>query len=371
MNVVYVITKADEIGGAQVHVRDLAHAMKKDNHNVTVIVGEDGALVKQLKAMGVQTIILPSLIRNISPLKDILCAYQLRKIINHIKPDIVTLHSSKAGIVGRLALIFSQIPVIFTAHGWAFAEGINERKRKTFIFIEWLFSYLVDKIITVSHQDKTLALKYKISSEDKQIVIHNGIPDFENNINNLSNSKTDNIIRIITVARFSEQKDHSTLLKSFSLLKNKNWNLTLVGKGPLLPSIKNLAEELKIADKVSFLGERHDVEELLKKSDIFILSSDWEGLPISIIEAMKQSLPVIASDVGGINELVQNNESGFLIKRKDYIHMKEKLEILIENESMRKEMGIQARKKYISDFTFNQMFTKTLNLYKSLIKAKK
>ncbi|MDX7992001.1 glycosyltransferase family 4 protein [Xenorhabdus littoralis] len=370
MKIIFVITKADEIGGAQTHVKDIANKMKQDGHQVTVIVGEKGALVSALNTLNIDVIILPSLVREISLYKDINCIYQLRRYINKLSPDIVTLHSSKAGIVGRLSLILTNIPVIFTAHGWAFADGVSEKKKRLYILIERLFSRLADKIITVSHQDKELALKYKVSPNDKQVVIHNGIPDISISHRPIKDVKNDKVINLISVARFSDQKDHETLLKSLSLLNNRNWTLSLVGKGPLFNRTKELSRKLKLENNILFLGERNDVDELLEKSDIFILSSNWEGLPISIIEAMRHSLPVIASNVGGVKELIDDNINGFLVERKNSNQLKEKIQYLIDNESIRTEFGFKSRKKYINNFSFEEMYNKTIKLYTSLIKGK-
>ncbi|EPL6455568.1 glycosyltransferase family 4 protein [Providencia rettgeri] len=360
MNIIYIITKANEIGGAQIHVRDLSTAMKELGHNVTVIVGESGALTEQLHTNKIDYIIEPTLVRNISPIKDLICTIKLRSMLKKLSPDIVTLHSSKAGIIGRLALIRTGIPCIFTAHGWAFADGISGKRKKLYILIERIFSNFCDKIIAVSNQDKNLAIKYKVATNNKQVVIHNGIPDLS--IKSSSERTSSSIIRIITVARFSEQKDHITLLKALSKISSTNWTLDLVGQGPLESHIKSLANELNLNDKVNFLGERHDVNKLLSLSDIFILPSNWEGLPISIIEAMSLSLPIIASDVGGVNEMV-TSFNGYLIPRGDSDKMSEAITELIDNRNKRISMGRKSREIYSESFNFQQMLTQTCNLY--------
>ncbi|EJD6501189.1 glycosyltransferase family 4 protein [Providencia rettgeri] len=363
MNIVYIITKADEIGGAQIHVRDLSLAMTQLGHNVTVIVGEPGALTEQLNKNKINLIIEPKLIRNISPIKDLICVVKLRSILKKLSPDIVSLHSSKAGIIGRTALIGSKIPCIFTAHGWAFADGVSNKRKKLYILIEKLFSNFCEKIITVSHQDKNLAIKFNVATANKQIVIHNGMPD--KSVEFPKKNNTSNIINIITVARFSEQKDHYSLLKALSNLPKSNWTLNLVGKGPLEPEIKKLASELKLSEKINFLGERHDVSNLLSLADIFILPSNWEGLPRSIIEAMSFSLPVIASDVGGVNEMVSLS-NGFLIPRGDIHTMSKAILTLIENEETRISMGKKSRETYCNSFNFQKMLNRTHELYKTI-----
>ncbi|CAG9434803.1 TPA: glycosyltransferase family 4 protein [Providencia alcalifaciens] len=375
MKIVYVITKADEIGGAQTHVRDLAKEFKNEGNEVIIIVGEEGIFTKQLQEISISTIILNDLQRNISIFKDISCAIKLRKLIISLNPDIVALHSSKAGIIGRLSLVATKIPVIFTAHGWAFTDGIPANKKYIYIFIEKIFSRLADKIITVSNKDKELAIKYKVSSENKQIVIHNGIPDSimqknnaeKNNYNGFDNNK----VQLISIARFSKQKDHITLFHALKKITYKNWHLKLVGKGPLLDEMIVLSNSLGLSNNITFCGEREDIEHLLVTSDIFLLSTNWEGLPISIIEAMRAGLPIISTDVGGVNELISDNNNGYLVKSKDSSQLARKIESLLLSKERRETFGMKSRELFINKFHISSMYIKTKNTYEAVIKEKK
>ncbi|MCL6349812.1 glycosyltransferase family 4 protein [Pectobacterium polaris] len=366
MKVLYIITKASEIGGAQVHVKDLSERLVKDGHSVEVIVGESGVLVDELLDVGVSVHVVNNLVREIAPKKDIVCVINLRKLINNINPDIVALHSSKAGIVGRLAMLFKKTPVVFTAHGWAFADGVTNSDKRKYILIERIFSKIVDKIITVSYQDKNLALKYKVASEEKQIVIHNGIPESKNFRENSNNT----IIKMVSIARFSKQKDHITLFKALKLLNRKDYHLDLLGTGPLLNEMKKMVNELELSDRVSFLGERRDIANILSKEDIFILSSNWEGLPLSLLEAMRESLPIIASDVGGISECVKDHSNGYLTKRGDAEDLAAKITVLLEDKELRLKMGKTGREIFENNFIFDVMYEKTISVYKNLIEAK-
>lgn len=368
MRVLYIITKANEIGGAQIHLRDLAIRLSSEGHFVDVIVGETGLLVEQLKMSGINVHILSNIVREISPFKDIRAVFQIRALIKKIAPDIIGLHSSKAGILGRIAAWGLNIPVVFTVHGWAFANGVKENRRKIYILIEKFLAPLVDKIITVSEQDKKLALKYGVASSDKQVVIHNGMPDLglKAKIKN-----GDDTISIISVARFSDQKDHETLLEAMSKITSINWKLLLIGKGPNENLIRNKVKDLKLNSRVSFLGERDDVAKLLHESDVFVLSTNWEGLPLSIIEAMRSSLPVIATDVGGVSELIENGCSGYLVPHKDADELRRKIQYVLSNSELRLEVGQQARARYSEKFTFDKMYQSTIALYELTIKNKR
>ncbi len=282
MKICYVITKADEIGGAQVHVRDLCNHAKENGHEVFVIVGENGLFVEQLRQNEISVFVVPTLVREIRPTNDFKAIMQIRSIVKCCKPDVIALHSSKAGIIGRIVANLLRIPVVFTAHGWAFADGVSEKKRKLYTAIEKIFAFRTDRIITVSEQDRQLALKYNVAKQESMITIHNGVCDIGLPTNN-DNSET---VNLIMVARFSDQKDHETLFCTLPLLKSKNWNLTLVGKGNNIEKCQNAIKGTEFESKVHFLGERNDVPELLKQSDVFLLISNWEGYPMSTLEAM-------------------------------------------------------------------------------------
>lgn len=368
MKILYVITRANEIGGAQTHLRDMIAALTNDHHQVELIVGEHGALVDEVLALNVHVHIVPELVREISPSKDIKSAKIIRKIIKQYSPDVIGLHSSKAGIVGRLAAIGLNVPVVFTVHGWSFANGVNANKRRLYVFIEKLFSNITDEIITVSAQDKELAIAHNVANNERQTVIHNGIP-LKNNVSHVYSDK--NPVRLISVARFSEQKDHESLLKALSKVKSKRWSLTLVGKGPKLDEVKNLSVELGISEMITFTGERLDVDTLLAESDIFILISNWEGFPISILEAMREGLPVLASDVGGVSESVIDGKTGYLVPRGDVDAIVNKLSELLDNTALRSQYGQAGKQFFLANFSFSAMYNKTLSLYEKAIQTKR
>lgn len=367
MKICYIITKADEIGGAQVHVRDLSIAMLKKGCDILVITGEDGALVKQLKDNDIKVIIDNNLKRELNFFYDIKAFFSLRYKINKFSPDIIGLHSSKAGIIGRLAARSLSIPSVFTVHGWAFADGVSKNKKRIYVLIEKIFAkFFSDKLITVSYQDKELALKNSVSKCIDMVPIHNGVID---KYENVFFKRTNNIVNLIMVARFSEQKDHLTLFKALKNIDKQKWKLSLVGKGPLLDNLKKLANEYGLQENISFLGERDDVPQLLLSADIFLLISNWEGYPLSILEAMSAGLPCICSDVGGVNEAIINNKNGYLIQRNDYLSLREKINLLIKNRNEREIMGIVSRDSYLKYHTLDKMVDDTFRIYSDLLKG--
>ena len=367
MKICYIITKADEIGGAQIHIRDLSKNLLKDGHIPVVITGEKGLLVDYLSEMGVEVYVVHDLQRAISVRRDLGALFKLSRLIKKIKPDLVSLHSSKAGVLGRIACALN-VRVVFTAHGWAFANGVAENEKRKYIKIERFFSKFSNKIITVSEQDKKLALKYKVATDHKQVVIHNGMYDLsvEKDCNILDGEN--DVCNLVMVARFSEQKDHKTLFRALECLRNEKWHLHLIGKGPDLEDNIRIVESLNLSSRITFLGERNDVDEYLLKMDIFLLIANWEGFPRSILEAMRSYLPIIASDVGGVSEAIIDTENGYLIPRGDYKLLAERIKSLIRDTELRTSMGIKNRADFIKHFTFDSMYRKTLKLYLEVIK---
>jgi len=360
MRIAYVITQSDSIGGASIHVRDLAQYFNEQGNHVCVLVGGNGTFITHLEERGIPYISIPNMVRPISPVKDILAYREIRKTLLGLKPDIVTTHSSKAGVLGRLAARSLGIPVIFTAHGWAFTEGVSKTKRFLYKHIERSMSRFSDKIITVSEYDRQLALQEKVAPEEKLVTIHNGMPDISPELYADPGKEPP---RIIMVARFAPPKDHATLLKALSELKHLSWDLELVGDGPLLEETKKLASDLGIAKRVNFTGATNDVPERLSKSQIFVLSTNWEGLPLTIIEAMRAGLPVITSNVGGCSETVEDQVNGFLVPRNSVENLKDKLAFLINTPGMRKKLGRKGQERYEEDFSFNIMSSRAFETY--------
>jgi glycosyltransferase involved in cell wall biosynthesis len=314
LKIIYVMTRSDVVGGAGVHLLDLARGVQDAGHDVLILVGGSGVFFNLAIAQGFNCISLKHMTREIHPLKDIFSFIELRRVVREYSPDIVHLHSSKAGLIGRIVSRNLNIPSVFTVHGWAFTEGVSKKRRFIFTMIERFMTYLSDKIITVSDYDKKLALKLKVGCSNLITTIHNGIHDVDCSV---EPTDSENNVKLIMVARFDEPKNHYLLLQTLSSIKNLPWEIEFVGDGPSFKNIQALVKKLEIDRKVIFSGACKDVVDRLNKADIFLLISNWEGLPLTIIEAMRASLPVIASNVGGIPELIDSDETGLLVERHD------------------------------------------------------
>lgn len=380
MHIAFIVTRADSIGGAQIHVRDLAWRLLPDGHQVSVLTGSEGPLTDLLLDAGVAVRILPHLVRPMNPFKDILAILETRRVLQELKPDLLSTHTAKAGLVGRVAAWSLGIPSIFTAHGWQFAEGISFFQRFVVESLERFTAKICRKIITVSEYDRELALRRKVVPPAKMITIHNGMPDVPRElVHGLSHDgeRSDSPIypmesttRLIMVARLQPQKDHPTLFRSLAGLKDRNWSLELVGDGPDREALQSLVRELEVEDRVIFSGQRLDVPQRLKEADVFVLATRWEGFPRSILEAMRAGLPVVATDVGGCRESVVEGETGFLVRKDDPVQLRDRLRILIDSPELRARMGQQGRKRFLETFTFEGMYERTMAVYREVLQEK-
>ena len=368
MNVAYIVTRADPMGGVQVHVRDLAAAMRAQGHHPTVIIGGTGPLLVQLEERGIRTIVAKHLAVPINPVRDLRALREISGLLKELQPDLVAVHSAKAGILGRLAARSLKIPVILTAHGWTFTPGIPRVEALVYRGIERFTGRFTDKIMTVSEFDRQLGLSARIVPESRLVTVYNGIPDVPAHLR-ADPSRTP--VRLIMVARLAPQKDHITLLRALAGLQDFQWELDLVGEGPLLDQTRALADSLQLSRRVHFLGQRTDVEQLLASAQVGILISNWEGFPISILEAMRAGLPVVASDIAGVGESVRDDETGYLVPRGDVAVLRDRLGRVLGDPLLRSRQGSNGRRMYERHFTLEAMLQGALAVYHEVVGAAK
>ena len=361
MKIAYVITRCDSVGGAQIHVRDLALESVAQGHEIVVITGQSGEITGRLEAAGVRVRVCPGLLREINPLRDLRAVRELTRIMRDELPDVVSAHSSKAGLIGRLAANRAGIPALFTAHGWAFTPGVPLTRRIAYTLIERLVERFAARIICVSDFDRQLAIARGMSPA-RLVTIHNGMPDILPELR--ASPAAADPVRLIMVARFDRQKDHETLFRAMATLPDVE--LDLVGDGPGLEADRDLATRLGLSARVRFLGHRADVVPILARAQMFVLSSRWEGFPRSILEAMRAGLPVVASNVGGVEEAVIDGLTGFVVTPGDREEMAERLRDLVRSPKRRAEMGEAGRHRYERMFRFETMFAQTIALQKEV-----
>lgn len=349
MRIVYVITRADAVGGASIHVRDLAREMLRRGHEIKVLVGSRGPVTDQLSSAGVPFESLHWLRRRPNPFLDILALAELIRALRRLKPDLVSVHTAKAGAVGRLACRLLRIPVIYTPHGWPAGDRMPPPARLIFGFVEGLLARWSSAIVCVCEHERRLALEKDIAAPEKLLVVHNGVHDDPEHRHARPELSP---VRICSVARFEPPKDHQTLLEALALIRHSPWELDLVGDGPGEATARQLVNRLGLAGRVTFHGYIPDPSPLLALAQIFVLSSRSEAFPRSILEAMRAGLPVVASDVGGTGEAVELGVTGLLVPAGDPSSLAAALTELVESPQLRQSMGFASRSTFEVKFCF-------------------
>lgn len=363
LKIAYLVTRSDNIGGAQVHVRDLAAAMRRDGHDAWIVTGGEGAFTEGLVARGIPYVSLRHLAAPIHPWRDLRASTELRRALAAKRPDLLSTHSSKAGVLGRLAARSLGIPVIFTAHGWSFTPGVPRGSAVLYRWVERMAGPLATRIITVSEFDRELAIRERIAPPDRLVTIHNGMPDIPAALRADPGADP---ARLVMIARFEPQKDHATLFRALADLRELSWSLDLIGDGPLLPAARRMCTELGLAERVRFRGPVDDVRPLLGSAQVYLLISNWEGFPRSILEAMRAGLPVVASQVGGVAEAVEDGVSGSLAPRGDAAAVREALRGLLENPDLRRRQGARGRARFEESFTLDHTLAATAQVYRAI-----
>ncbi len=356
VRLLYLITRAEH-GGGQVHLLDLLRGFR-DRYDLALGIGEEGYLAGAARDLGLPVFVLPHLVHPIRPLEDARAVRDVYALIRRLRPALVHAHTSKAGLIGRVAARAAGVPAVFTAHTWAFAEGISRQRQAVGVAGEWLASGISERIINVSEANRRLALRYHVAPASKLVVVHNGVPDVPDRAQPGGTDEP----RIVMVARFSTQKDHALLLHALSDI-DRPFHLLLVGDGPLRGAVEREARRLGLTERVEFLGARDDIAAILATASIFVLASRWEGFPLSILEAMRAGLPVVASSVGGVEEAVDDGVTGWLVPVSDRAALRRRLVPLIEQPEPRIRMGEAGRQRYAREFTLEQMLFRTGAVY--------
>lgn len=355
----FVIT-LPSFGGAQTHVLELIDGFR-DRYDIHLATSAEGPLTDMARERDVPIHLLPSLRRQIHPLSDYLAIRECSRLIKELRPALVHAHSSKAGMVARVAARLCRVPAVYTAHGWAFSEGAPVAQRVMAWMSELTVAPISSKVICVSESDAELARQRGVLRNGALATILHGVSDHSAPLADVRREPP----RLMMVARFSQQKDHATLVRAVATLRPRMppFHVDLIGSGTEMDNIKAQARDLGLADTMNCLGDRADVQDLYAHAQIFVLSTNYEGLPLSILEAMRAGLPTIATAVNGIPEAVRHGETGFLVPRGDTQALAIAIGALVESPDLRARMGAAARERYVRAFTSSRMLAQIESVY--------
>lgn len=313
--------------------------------------------------------------RNIFAIKDNWIAFKsLCKFLKE-NPQIEIIHCNTpiGGVIGRLVGKKFGKKVIYTAHGFHFYKGAPFFNRTILKWIEkWLAKY-TDILITINQEDYEAVAKFTLKQNGKVYKVPGVgilIDDFKTNQGELSSLKqkfgySPSTILCIAVGDLNDNKNFLTLINSFALIKDLDIGFIICGRGPKEDLFKVEIDRLGLKDKVKLLGFRSDVADLLKASDIFLMSSKREGLPRSTMEAMAAGLPCIVSDIRGNRDLIEDGKGGFLIDPTDSKTFAEAICCLYNNANLRKNMS-KWNLNRIKDFNFDVVASKMKQIFSEL-----
>ena len=358
------IIESLEFGGAEKVLLDLANAMVGQYKITVCLTKRAGELVKEADPR-VNIVCLQSAEGN-----DLSVVSKLTDLITREHVDIVHIHNWGVYLEATLAVKRSKVArCIQTIHGpyiFYAQRLIPQLKKRVRNFLEHRMSRYIDAHVCVSNDIQKDLMSTRAFSKTKVLTIHNGIaglpcsPQQKRAPENLSKT-----INFVAVGRLAKIKNHSLLLKGFAELKNiDSIHLTLVGDGPERANLEQLAGQLGISERVTFLGFSDRVADILNRMDVFVVTSEYEGISIAILEAMSLKLPVIATNVGGIPETVKHNETGLLINQ-TADSLANAMRYLVSNPSSIQKMGDAGFAVFQNDFHQSIVIDKYKQLYEA------
>jgi len=387
--ILFIITKS-EMGGAQRFLYEFITHLDPQKYKLLVAAGlpaqtgSNGQLIEKLREKGIEVASIKNF-SNAPGLKNFLAFFETFNLIRKFKPDILYLLSSEAGFIGAIAgklyrlLFWRKNPkIIYRIGGWAFKEPRNIFIKKIYLWAEKISAPFKDIIIVNSEFDRQLAIKNKIAKPDKIITIYNGL-DVDNSkflteeeAKKIIESKIrdtrykiQNTILISTIANFYRNKGLEYLILAAQKLKNKglDWQFVIIGEGPERSKIENLIKKNNLENNVFLIGFITDAFECLKAFDLFVLPSVKEGQPWTILEAMAAGVPIVATNIAGIPETIENEKSGLLVEPADPEALSSAIEKMLTHPSLTQECAKNAVKIVREKFNISEMIQKNEELF--------
>lgn len=370
--ILYLVTQA-EWGGAQRYVWDLAQSLKED-FDVSVAASGTGQLLSHM-ITNIHPEPLKHLVREINPIKDILALFEIRDLLKKIKPKILHLNSTKAGVLGSLAAAGLGIKVVYTVHGWVFLEPLPTWKRMFYLVCEKISCRFRQATVVLSQKELDIAQKNRLNC-GKTVIIQHGIDPLtllskEEARNKINESLQKNInakFWLGTIANLYKTKDIRNLIEALKEI-NENFAAIIIGDGPERSNVESLIKNANLSDRVLLLTTNQvTAPRWLKAFDLFVLPSAKEGFPYAILEAMSAGLPIVATEVGAIPEMIENKKSGLLVPPKSPDALRAAIESIRKDENLRTNLGKNAEIEFKQRFSKEKMVRQTTDLYRSLLR---
>jgi glycosyltransferase involved in cell wall biosynthesis len=393
--IIYVITKSN-FGGAQKYVYELVTSLNKELFDVSVLLGGEGLLKEKLEKANIKVTSIPDLVRNVSFIKEIKTLWFFIDFFRKEKPDIVHVNSAKAGGLGALAAKIHKLQTknyklktVFTTHGWAFNENRSSFQKFLIKFFSWLTVFLSSKTIAVSNAIKNQMIDWPFV-KNKFEIIWNGVKPIEflekkearTRLSELGSESRmfeipdqvrddnesgggDKVAWIGTTAELHPIKGLDVFIDAAKKVceENKNVKFFVMGEGEEREKLEKQIKELNLEKDFILLGFVKDAPKYLKAFDLFVLSSRSEALSLSILEAGLAEVPIVATKVGGIPEIISDESLGTLVESNNSEKLAEKILESLENKERAKEHAQSLKTRIENQFSFEKMVEKTVKVY--------
>lgn len=378
IKIIHIITLM-ELGGAQQTVLTILKNLNDERFDRVLFCGRGGFLDAAAQASGFPVRFVPHLIRQIRPWRDVWALVSLWRLLRLEKPDIVHTHSSKAGVLGRLAAWGAGVPaVVHTVHGFGFTPAQPSWVRGLFILLERFLARRTTALIFVSKANQDEALVRGIGDQNQMHVIRAAVP-LSTYFGVTHRSESPSGIRlapsdklVITVGPFKPQKNLLDFIRVAEMVsvRHPEAKFVIVGDGTDRPSLETEIAKRGLTHHLFLLGWRQDMAVIFSRADIFCMTSLWEGLPMALVEAMAAGLPSVVNAVDGCKDVIRDGQNGFLVAPGSPEVTAKKIIQLLEDPVLAQNMGTLARKSLGQDFDTNTMVSDHETLYSSLVRQK-
>ena len=368
-------------GGAQKYICDIATHLPADTFETVVAAGDSGPLFDALRNKGIRTISIPGLGRDINPFNEIRAFCHLVRIFITEKPDVIHLNSSKMGAMGALAALASKLltlnfkpRVLFTVHGWGFREDRNALQRGVIFAISWIAAFFHNHTITINSADYADARAFIPRNKISLIPLGISSPEFFSReqsrafFSELCGTQIDDKTFLIgATAELTKNKGLPHLVDAIhnllALAPQSKIHCVIMGEGEQREHLARQINTHNLEQHISLAGFVTDAYRYLPGLDLFALSSVKEGLPYALMEAMAAGLPVIASRVGGIPDLISHETNGLLAPAKDSHTLAAHVNDLLSSAEKRRALGQRAKQTILTRHSLERMIEKTSHLY--------
>ncbi len=379
---IHVFEVSKSTGGVGSYTRRLVKALDKEHFKVTVACLSNGAeqMAAELSQIpGVNAFSFPMAAYHIDPFSDIRVLFKLAQLIRREQFDVIHAHTSKPGFLARIAAFGTGIPVIYRPANFSFDDSVPKLRAYFYSLLErFAARFLTSRIITVSKGERDLARRYHVGKDSQFVMISTGIDlnqfaaPVDAKLKRISLGVPVDVPLIGTVSRITKDKGPFDFVEAASLVHVQfpNVHFLWVGDGPLEEMVKSRVHLLNLNGVFHFVGLRHDIPEILKIMDCFVLSSHSEALSIAMLEAMASGLPVVTTMVPGADEAIKNGETGFLVPIGGIKELAGAIFQLLKDPVRAQRMGKSARDCIESNFSLSKMVSATEHLYESVLEEK-